>query len=86
MMTSRSRQSPRIENKRRFVKKKKKIPARLGEWYDAIFTGNKKQKVNDTEIPHLFDTEAFTPTIESFKVCIMYVNKLWAKCILYTGR
>ena len=55
----------------------KKIPARLGERYDGIFTCNKKQKVNNTDIPHLFDTESgFTPTIESFKVCIMYVNKL----------
>ena len=91
MMTTRSRQSPRIENKRRFVKinnnNKKKTPARLGEWYDGIFTSNKKQKVNNTDIRHLFDTESgFTPTIESFKVCIMYVNKLWTKCILYIGR
>ena len=39
-----------------------------------------------TDIPRLFDTEAFTRTIESFKVCIMYVNTLWTKCILYTGR
>ena len=54
--------------------KKKKILARLDERYDGIFTSNEKQKVNNTDIPHLFDTEAFTPTIESFKVCIMYVN------------
>ena len=51
----------------------------------GIFTSNKKKKVNNTDIPHLFDTESgFTPTIESFKVCIMYTSINYEPNAYYT--